>query len=486
MQAPIETERRPWWRGPRVRLSLRVLMILVLVLGGWLGWLVRGARTQREAVAAIQRGGGSVKYDWEWATFRYLPDGRLVQPMPKPGTRPPWPEWLVGRLGPDYFGDIKEVVVGPKDPDLVMARVGDLGRVASLRVALGSPITDDGLEHIRGLTSLESFSIPPRSSDKITGACLESLGGLTGLRRLMFTDGPPLTDAHLAHLRNLSALQELQLPGRGSQVTDEGLANLEGMTDLRYLSLSSQERITSAGLAHFRGMTRLADLWIAGTRIDDLTPIAGATRLTFLQLSSTPITDAGLAPVAGFTALQRLFLVNTPITDAALAHLRGLASLVTLDLFMTRITDVGLAHLAGLRSLQHLTLASTGVSDAGLAHLAGLDSLQNLSLYETKVTDAGMVHLLGLSGLISLNLGKTRVTDAGLALLARLGSLSTLNLAETQVTDVGLKTLAGFKGLKTLVINAKGSRVTDAGLASFQAAHPGVKIARPGTVAPYR
>ena len=229
MPDPLETERRPWWRGPRVRLSLRALMIAVLVLGGWLGWIVRGARIQREAVAAIQRGGGSVRYDWEWATFRYLPDGRLVQPMPKPGSKPPWPEWLVARLGPDYFGGVKEVVVGPTDPDLVMARVARLGRVASLRIAPGAGITDAGLRQIRSLTSLESFSITPPASDRITAAGLEGLEGLTGLRRLFFTDQPPLADSYLARLKGLTSLQELQLPfARGSRITDAGLAASRG------------------------------------------------------------------------------------------------------------------------------------------------------------------------------------------------------------------------------------------------------------------
>ena len=51
----------PWWR--RVRISLRGLMVVVLVIGGGLGWVMQRARVQREAVAAIRRAGGSVLYD---------------------------------------------------------------------------------------------------------------------------------------------------------------------------------------------------------------------------------------------------------------------------------------------------------------------------------------------------------------------------------------------------------------------------------------
>jgi len=39
---------------------------MVLVLGAWLGWFVRNARIQHDAVAAVERAGGSVAYDIDW------------------------------------------------------------------------------------------------------------------------------------------------------------------------------------------------------------------------------------------------------------------------------------------------------------------------------------------------------------------------------------------------------------------------------------
>jgi hypothetical protein len=38
-------------------------MVLVLVIGASMGWLIRRARVQRAAVAAIQKAGGMVGYD---------------------------------------------------------------------------------------------------------------------------------------------------------------------------------------------------------------------------------------------------------------------------------------------------------------------------------------------------------------------------------------------------------------------------------------
>src|SRR5690242_803936 len=58
-QPSLETWRR------RLRISVRGLIALVLLVGGWLGWIGHEARVQRQAVTAIERAVGSVQYDRE-------------------------------------------------------------------------------------------------------------------------------------------------------------------------------------------------------------------------------------------------------------------------------------------------------------------------------------------------------------------------------------------------------------------------------------
>ena len=60
-----------------LRLSVRELMVLVLVVGAGLGWMVRSARIQREAVEAIKSAGGTVRYDWEWNHGHTITAGNL-------------------------------------------------------------------------------------------------------------------------------------------------------------------------------------------------------------------------------------------------------------------------------------------------------------------------------------------------------------------------------------------------------------------------
>jgi hypothetical protein len=165
--------RRPWWSY--VRFSLRGLIVLVLVFGGWLGWLVRTAHVQRDAVAAIRKAGGSVTYDWAWKDGQPIPNGR------------PWaPRWLVDWLGADYFGSVICVSDGTSEwSDADLVPIGHLGRLEKL--ALNSRrLTGTGLAHLKGLTNLQSLNL---YDSQVGDAGLVFLEGLTQLRSL-FSNWP--------------------------------------------------------------------------------------------------------------------------------------------------------------------------------------------------------------------------------------------------------------------------------------------------------
>ena len=99
-------------------------IVLVLVIGAELGWIVHGhqAQVQRDAVAAIQKVGGSVYYDWEWSEGTVIPEGKLWAP---PGAKQP------------------------------LHALGD------------GQVSDAGLEHLKGLTKLRMLCF---ARNKITEA----------------------------------------------------------------------------------------------------------------------------------------------------------------------------------------------------------------------------------------------------------------------------------------------------------------------------
>jgi hypothetical protein len=94
-------------------------MAVVLMIGCGLGWFARSVRVQRNAVTAIERAGGTVRYSFQSRDLDFKADGReRLGPVPRP---PIWPMWLVDRLGIDCFFTPAAVVVANSAPQEIMA-----------------------------------------------------------------------------------------------------------------------------------------------------------------------------------------------------------------------------------------------------------------------------------------------------------------------------------------------------------------------------
>jgi Leucine-rich repeat (LRR) protein len=203
------------------------LIVVVLVIGGWLGWLVRSTRIQAEAVTAVETTGGSVRYAWEWTNGKRIPGGK-----------PSAPKWLVDLVGRDYFGYVTGVSHS------------------------STKYSDSSLAHLEVLTKLEKLTLPGRP---FTDAGLEHLEGLTNLSELDL-GGTRVTDAGLVHLKGLKNLSELDLCL--TDVTDAGLVHLRGLNKLSRLNLF-YTRVTDAGLVHLKGLTNLSVLHLDNTNVTD-------------------------------------------------------------------------------------------------------------------------------------------------------------------------------------------------------------------------
>jgi internalin A len=203
---PVSPRRRRF-----LRLSVRGLIVLVLVIGGGLGWLVHSARIQREAVAAIQRAGGIVRYNLEPNNGNTVPAGGL-----------PAPPWLSDLIGIDYFGHATSVVAKQRSTtsDAVIAQVGRLTRLEVLHLGLTSA-SDAELAHIVGLTKLKVLML---DGTKVTDVGLVHVTGLTELSVLSLGN-TQITDGGLAQLRDCKHLETLLV--RHTQVTDAGMKELK-------------------------------------------------------------------------------------------------------------------------------------------------------------------------------------------------------------------------------------------------------------------
>lgn len=199
-------------RVSRMRYTVRRMMAFVLFLCLTLGWVVNSARIQREAVAAIRRAGGAVQYDWQWK------DGVGVNGKP-------WGwNWLVDRVGIDYFGHVTGVDFPLRsgiEAESALIYVGRLHRLQGLSIA-SSFVTDADLSNIKGLKNLKELYL---FKTQVTDAGLVNLKGLRKLNRL-HVYGERITDAGLTSLEGLTSLNRLTLFGR-TQVTDNGVQKLQ-------------------------------------------------------------------------------------------------------------------------------------------------------------------------------------------------------------------------------------------------------------------
>lgn len=388
-------ESSPGRRRRRYVLSLRALLVLVLVVGGGLGWFVHKARVRREAVAAIVAAGGHAYYDWEF------PDDPSATGPPKP----PWPEWLVDALGVDALCHVDWVHVSDDKHEVDGALLDQIGRLDRLKTLdlMAWKLDDATLAHLRGFGRLEELDLS--WCHDLTDAGIAPLGGLRRLRRLRLPLSPGrIKGPGLASLRGLDRLEALEMGGIAPG--DDDLAHLAGLASLRYLVVAG-DRLTDRGLVHLGGLVRLEGLKLEGHPAE--------------------ITAAGLAHLSGLRRLEGLILHDSCVKS--LGPLGRLDRLKVLDVSGAPIDDDGLAAVAGLRALEQLDLTRTRVGPAGLAHLAGLDRLKLLIIEGSAVTDASLGRLAGLPGLERLSLrGRPGLTDSGLAKLAGLSRLKAVEI----------------------------------------------------------
>jgi internalin A len=210
-------------------------------------------------------------------------------------------------------------------------------------------ISDVGLDHLASLAELEELNI---GGIKISGVGLNVLKLLPKLKTLSFNGiqrrnagmcwAPVVTDIELDTISLLSGLEELDLSwgvGLGNsdpaaksrfngesdchvvggiRITDLGLAKLTKLKKLQRLDVSGSE-ITPAGLKQLEGLNQLRSLSLWNCKaLDDsaATGLAALPNLTKLDLSYTNVGDQALASLAALPRLKELYLTDTRVTLA--------------------------------------------------------------------------------------------------------------------------------------------------------------------------
>ncbi len=233
---------------------------------------------------------------------------------------------------------------------------------------------------------------------------------------------------------------------------------------------------------------KLQKLDLSHTRISDegLLRLKPARQIEELNLLYAElITDLGMNAIKGWRQLKRLNVRGTKIANDTLVIVSELVQLESLDIANTRITDSGLENLAPLTRLKSLALGRSGISESAMGILRLLSTLEFLDLSgpvtqrrgraSGAMQDSVLSAIAALERLRTLKLGHSDIDAHGLQKLAVLEKAEKLGLEGcSRVNDEAMKELAAWKSLKYLDVQE--TKVTPAGVASLQAAKPGIQI----------
>jgi hypothetical protein len=250
---------------------------------------------------------------------------------------------------------------------------------------IGSPgVTDEGMRHVARLTNLRKLML--FGCENVTNEGLAHLTNLQSLKHLHITDSK-ITVGGLSHLNKIPALYKLVL--RDIEQDHAGL-NISGLKNLEELTIrlkrerknnsSITQKFTAADFACLAKLKRLR--WLQGINSvtdEGLKQLAGLTNMERLGFAAIGLTDDGLKSLANMKNLDLLSINNkypAKISDAGRRIL----------------TDEGLRHLEGLKKLINLRIDSdNNFSASAIRRLrSGLPNLYFLNISGSNSQPTGM------------------------------------------------------------------------------------------------
>jgi uncharacterized protein (TIGR02996 family) len=299
-------------------------------------WLDEHGQPDRAELIRVELRPPNVSGD-EWTRFRERRDEleeRCAEPLGRTLRKKIELRWSAGLLGVRVrrearltAADLRKMAALPHLTELlgierltpeVLEQFGRCPNVRRLGLYGYAELTPEQFEALGTLSHVESLSLS--YGDGRVGEGLRHVAGMTGLKELDF-ERRDVGDAEIGDLlAALTGLEVLNLAD--TRVTDDGLASLPQLTNLRELVLH-HTAITDATLERLGSLPRLISLDVGDTKVKD--PIACVLRLPRLRK----------------VGLRRL----TQITDASLPDLMRMPDLVEVDLRLTRVTRFRLAPL---------------------------------------------------------------------------------------------------------------------------------------------
>ena len=339
---------------------------------------------------------------------------------------------------------------------------------------------DQHIKYLEGLTHLKGLTLWSGGCDTLTDASLASIGRLTALEERYFIwTSPKFTPAGVAHLQNLKNLKKVDFgaiwAGRpGELYGDEVARQLAAMPDLE--SIEQIGYLSPEGMKALAALRNLKSLHIA---LKDrhqgyygptgLSHIAGLRSVEKLAIDSGDrLSDVDLAELETLDRLKDLLIVSPGVSDRGLASIGKLKQLERLD--VKAGIRGGLNHLNNLSNLQYLNvtawgdIAKTAPAEELMLDLSGLAKLKDFRLFGLPLHDDDLAFLRHLPLLETLMIEpSSSLTGASLRHLRQLPELHLLwVLGLSNCTGQDLTYLSNLQNLRELRIAGD---ITDAALA---------------------
>ncbi len=238
-----------------------------------------------------------------------------------------------------FFGHLGQVtslesmnIIGTKLADDGIAPIAQLTNLKALRFTNNGKLSDAGLEKLAGLKNIEQFSFVGTG---MQGHAFAKFEGWTKLTRCSFR-GSSIDDEGLHYLcERLPNLESISLAH--AKFTDAGAVDLARLTKLKGLEIGSRNATpaclknlvklplaylqlgdgldSSEGIANIQGISSLRRLTLTHCEKltdDDLKLVARLTQLEQLEIGQLPIPNERVPQFQTFAFLKSLQIVNRP------------------------------------------------------------------------------------------------------------------------------------------------------------------------------
>jgi hypothetical protein len=327
--------------------------------------------------------------------------------------------------------------------DAALAKLTAVPHLAVLKMHGSNRVTDAGLRHVAACRDLEEIELGGWHSP-ISDAGFAALGGLPRLRAVGGWWSRLLTDAGVKTvLASCPSIEDANFGG--SSLGDGLIEGLAGKPNVWRIFCGNG--VTDAGLSHLRHIPRFAE-WHGGERQYSL--LEFDARPTYLAIKG-PFTASGLRAIDG---LDGLFALNVHWTSAGmtsrdLGRLATLGNLGFLAIDGDLCDDEAMRQIGRLPHLRMLLAQGPAAGDDGFAALSASPTLEYLWGRECPhLTGRGFAAMASMPSLKGLAVSCKMVDHASLAMLPRFPSLRAL--MPMDVTDDGFRHVGRCEALEEL------------------------------------